>query len=373
MSARKYGTADRQLRALTILDGLIQNADGRFQRTFLDEPLLERLRLIPRDPLVDEAVKRKCNTLIRQWASYKGQPGLSSLANLARDLPRKTPMKTSQSKVLAETERQAREDANPFGEDDDEEEPPSPPAEPVPAQKDQHRRKSSVAHGSPSTSVPSPSPVFFSSSANKTASATISKKKTKRGKRKPFDLARETPQIMQSIASSSIASTNLLNALKFINREAGELPSSSRDVMARFETCKMLRRQILRYIQLVESEQWIGSLLTANDELVKALMAWEIIEKGVEDDSDSEIENEGLGEELGGMGTQGKGRMGIEGHMRHMSLGGGAAAAPVSESPPAKPPRPMPAPTRPQKVESEDESEAEDDANDPFGDHAAIR
>lgn len=41
----KYGNVHRQLRALTILDGLIQNAGPRFQRAFADEPLLERLRV----------------------------------------------------------------------------------------------------------------------------------------------------------------------------------------------------------------------------------------------------------------------------------------------------------------------------------------
>src|SRR5207342_542145 len=40
----KYGDTHRQLRALTLLDGLIQNAGPHFQRAFADEPLLERLR-----------------------------------------------------------------------------------------------------------------------------------------------------------------------------------------------------------------------------------------------------------------------------------------------------------------------------------------
>lgn len=41
----KYGNVHRQLRALTILDALIQNGGPRFQRAFADEPLLERLRV----------------------------------------------------------------------------------------------------------------------------------------------------------------------------------------------------------------------------------------------------------------------------------------------------------------------------------------
>ena len=79
----KYGNSHRQIRALVILDGLIQNAGGRFQRTFADEPLLERLRLLPRDEVVDEQVRQKCRVLFIQWANgYKNTPGLERIANL---------------------------------------------------------------------------------------------------------------------------------------------------------------------------------------------------------------------------------------------------------------------------------------------------
>ena len=47
----------------------------------------------------------------------------------------------------------------------------------------------------------------------------------------------------------------------------------------------------------MESEQWLGSLIHANDELVSALMAFEVLDKSVEDDSDSE-EWESDGEEV---------------------------------------------------------------------------
>ena len=96
-----------------------------------------------------------------------------------------------------------------------------------------------------------------------------------------------------------------MNALKLTNREnkrMGEDP----DVLKQFETCKLLRRKILRYIQFVESEQWLGSLIHANDELVNALMAFEVLDKSVEDDSDSEGEREsGLLSQTDGAQTKG--------------------------------------------------------------------
>lgn len=78
----KYGNAHRQVRALVILDGLIQNAGPRFQRTFADEPLLERLRVCGTSDLADPDVKKKCRELFRQWSQYAGTPGLNKIAQL---------------------------------------------------------------------------------------------------------------------------------------------------------------------------------------------------------------------------------------------------------------------------------------------------
>lgn len=81
----KYGNAHRQLRALTLLDGLIQNAGPRFQRTFADEPLLERLRVCGTADLSDPDVRNKCSELFRSWAAeYKNTPGLERIAKLHR-------------------------------------------------------------------------------------------------------------------------------------------------------------------------------------------------------------------------------------------------------------------------------------------------
>lgn len=98
----KYGNAHRQLRALTILDGLIQNAGPRFQRTFADEPLLERLRVCGTSDLSDPDVKKKCSELFRSWAAeYKSTPGLDRVARLYKVslqwllLPPKAPSETA--------------------------------------------------------------------------------------------------------------------------------------------------------------------------------------------------------------------------------------------------------------------------------------
>ena len=79
----KYGNIHRQLRALTILDALIQNAGPHFQRSFADEPLLERLRFCATAPTSDSEVRKKCDELFRGWAAqYRNTRGMERVAKL---------------------------------------------------------------------------------------------------------------------------------------------------------------------------------------------------------------------------------------------------------------------------------------------------
>jgi LAS seventeen-binding protein 5 len=344
-SRRKYGNMHRQRRALTILDALISNAGPRFQRTFADEPLLERLRLMPRDDLVDSDVRAKCNTLYRQWAqTYKSTPGLSQIATLYKQLPQTKRRQPSQSKVIRETEVEAART--------------SPPISPI-------SRNFPSSSASSSSSKTTSRPVAPGSTGGSSSFFVRSKDKDKKNRGKPFNLEKEKGQLMETIASASVASTNLLNAIKLINRE-NQRVSENAECRNRFETCKVLRRQILRYIQLVESEQYIGGLLSANDELVKALMAYEVMDKSIEDDSDSDVEAY----------QASKARF-----ERRLSDGRDAEQAMASMSlnavstspPPTKPPRPSPPAPVPAPKPTEPESEEEDDEDNPFADRNAVK
>lgn len=205
---------------------------------------------------------------------------MERIAALHKQLPqRKKPVRQEQSKVLRETEPETNEDpfANTTSADDD----------------GDHLRSlrppiSTASSSSKSTAVTPDAESNPSPSSNH-----LKKKYDKHGKKsktKPFNLEKEKPQLLQTIASASVASTNLMNSLKLINREKKRI-SEDQETVKRFESCKMLRRQILHYIEHVESEQWLGSLIHANEELVNALMAYEVLDKSLEDDSDSE-ENE---------------------------------------------------------------------------------
>lgn len=314
-----------------VLDALIQNAGSRFQKAFADEPLLERLRILARDETVDTDVRKRVNLLFRQWAvAYKGTPGLERIAALHKELPRKSRPQPQQSRIIRE------QDAEVAREREEHSPPPAPqPRRPEP----------------PHTSSSSSRPVALGSTTSSGGSSLFSRskkdKKTPKGQK--FNLEREKGQMLETMASANVASANLLNGLQLINREQQRV-SENPEVMKRFETCKQLRRQILRYIHLVESEQYIGGLLNANDELVKGLMAFEIMDKSIDDDdSDSEDESDMAAAKLASLKMQ-------------------------EEVPPAKPPRPTSIPMPPTPVpvpvaskQREPDSEPEDD-DDPFGD-----
>ncbi|PGH17403.1 hypothetical protein AJ80_04859 [Polytolypa hystricis UAMH7299] len=337
----KYGNVHRQLRALTVLDFLIQNAGERFLRDFGDESLLERLRVAATDPVSDPEVKDKCRQLFGQWAaSYSGTPGMNRITSLYKQLPkRKKPMKQQQSKVLRETEA-----------------PPDPTL----------GHTVSVSSGSgPSTLLSSPKsskpPARLSAVPNLTSSSSKkSKDKSRRGK--PFNMEKEKPEMLQTIAAASVASTNLMNALKLINRENQRI-SDDPDAMSQFEQCKDLRRQILRYIQHVESDDFLGGLIHANEELVNALIAFEVLDKSVDDDSDSD---DGMGIEPSG----------ADDHVHDPRVG-------LSIDAPAKPPRPhsgsisLPPSSKQRAIDTDSEESAfedeDDDEDNPFGDRNAIR
>lgn len=188
---------------------------------------------------------------------------------LEKQLPkRKKPVTQAQSKVLQETEQEANED--PFGSTED---------ETMSGESSSMASSSLTARNNAAASI-TPTPKYH-------AKKLKPDKHSRKSKSRTFNLEKEKPQLLQTIASSSVASTNLMNALKLLNREKLRV-SEHAETVNRFETCKALRRQILRYIQHVESEQWLGSLINANDSLVEALMAYEILDKSVDDDSDSE-------------------------------------------------------------------------------------
>lgn len=154
----------------------------------------------------------------------------------------------------------------------------------------------------------------------------------------------------QTLANASISTTNLTNSLKRINREK-ERPSEKLEIVQQYQSCQQLKKNVQRYIEHIESEQWLGSLIRAHEELTLALDMYQAYDKPIEQDSDSEDE---WGEEPSRSNdlADRTARMGFR----------------DDSPPPPMPPRPM---DRAKSTEYDDEEE-EEDPDDPFGNQYQI-
>jgi hypothetical protein len=84
--------------------------------------------------------------------------------------------------------------------------------------------------------------------------------------------------IMLVLEECALASTNLQDFLA-LNIEDDESVSENMEAVTRYESCKLLRKHVLRYIVHMDSEQWVRRLGHANDLLATALTVFEDLER----------------------------------------------------------------------------------------------
>jgi len=99
--------------------------------------------------------------------------------------------------------------------------------------------------------------------------AVIVQDKSKK-KRVPFEFEKEKPKILASIVDGSQASSNLVNAITLVNRASDSLETNAR-VQECLTTASQVKKHVVRYIQLVENDELIGTLIETNDRLMSAL------------------------------------------------------------------------------------------------------
>jgi LAS seventeen-binding protein 5 len=162
---------------------------------------------------------------------------------------------------------------------------------------------------------------------------------------KPINFEKERHLILQAIAASQQSATNLTNALKRLNRET-QHPEDIPQIQQLYRQCRKLRKDILIYIQRTESEEWIGTLINANEELVQSLARYEAALKPIEQDSDSDAWSVSDSDEehpkrtvspQKKMSTGGSGRSTVAEDLAQRLR----AASLSQEKPPPKPPRPV--------------------------------
>ncbi|KAG6251418.1 hypothetical protein E4U23_000641 [Claviceps purpurea] len=382
----KYGTVHRQIRSLVLLDALIQNAGSTFQRSFADEPLLERLRVCGTSDLSNQAVRNKCADLFYEWAKYANTPGLERVARLHRELPkRKVAITQERSKVIQETN-------NPFGDDEEEEEAEERARALAQRQEAAVPSSSSASAAPPNTKAQDVWSRMAAAMDGKTKKSSSSASKSgsghkTRGNNKPFNFEKEKDKMSMLTAEAIITSAALMDCLEVINREA-ERVSENPTAFQHFTTCRILRRKLLRYIHLVENEEWLARVLLANDKLVLALMAYEQLDRSIEADSDSDDELAEQAHRYRMMTEKAQQDREVGGHVSSRSEDVGSpegtdASAPPKPPRPAVPLRPAVPPRRPHAPpinddkhdddhDGNDDDDVDDDDENPFGDENFI-
>ncbi|CDR48046.1 CYFA0S45e00166g1_1 [Cyberlindnera fabianii] len=250
----KWGSVKEQSKALDLLNGVVANGGRKLDDLYNDSRLLDRLRLMANDPQLDLNVRKKAIAYALSWNDEfegKGRE-YAGVVQLKHQLP----------KIKRKKKKPARDD---FMDDE--------------------------AYQSEDDSAPSSSTSrSHSRSTSNTTSRTTSKTAVNPNVKyriPKIDLKKEAPKIKLLIAEASKCSTDLTNALQTVNTRRGETSEDNERATILFDKTRAVRRKILRYLQLVESEEFLGSLIHANEELVKALQKYTELGRTAGTDSDS--------------------------------------------------------------------------------------
>ncbi|KIY63034.1 hypothetical protein CYLTODRAFT_494233 [Cylindrobasidium torrendii FP15055 ss-10] len=240
----KHGLPHQQYRGLVILKALVENCGDKFKSTFADGQLTDALRHLASDSSTDKRVKKKLIAVLKSWHDqFHGDPAMHIFSSLYQQASRESrsfepaPVDTeAQKRKLEEAKRKAQEKQE---------------AKDRARIEEENRKKAKYA----------------------------AKNKLK-PKRAPFNFEQEKPKVLSSIAEASQASSNLVNAITLVNTDNDSVQSNAR-VQECLEKTKLIRKQIVRYVQLVENEELIGTLIETNDRIIQSLELYDNVVTGV--------------------------------------------------------------------------------------------
>ncbi|KAH9044501.1 hypothetical protein EDB85DRAFT_1909838 [Lactarius pseudohatsudake] len=259
----KHGSSHQQYRALVILNALVENSGQKFQSTFADGQLTDALKNLATDPTTDPKVKKKVLAVLGSWSrQFKDDRSAAAIAGLYRQVkPAEPPRRSAvEREQLAEREREAEQKRK---------------------EKKETKRKAKEER------------LKLEEEARRKKAAPWTTPRTTNTARKPFDFEQEKAQVLTSIASASSAANNLANAITLVNTENDSLLTNER-VQECLLRAKQSRKTIVRYIQLVEDEEIIGTLIETNDRIITALESYSKLSKPNVSEQDVEEVRQGL-------------------------------------------------------------------------------
>ncbi|KAF8274106.1 hypothetical protein EI94DRAFT_1825824 [Lactarius quietus] len=253
----KHGSSHQQYRALVILNALVENSGQTFQSTFADGQLTDALKNLATDPTTDPKVKKKVLGVLASWSrQFKDDRNATAIAGLYRQVKSAEPPRRS----AVDREQQAERERE---------------AEQKRVAKEAKRKAKDER-------------LRLEEARRKKAAS-----RTTNTIRKPFNFEQEKTQVLTAIANASSAANNLANAITLVNTENDSLLTNER-VQECLLKAKQSRKIIVRYIQSVEDEEIIGTLIETNDRIITALGSYDKLSKPNVSEQDVEEVRQGL-------------------------------------------------------------------------------
>lgn len=221
--------------------------------TFADGQLTDAIKHLATDPATDAKVKRKLMNVLASWhTQFKDDPSMSFVAGLYKqykpaDRRSRSKDVTNDSEVQAMLRQQAEADRR---------------------KKEKEEKEAAKRNAKDALKDAKEKAKRDEEKARKDAEE--ARRRKNRPKRGPFDFEKEKPQILTTIANTSQAANNLINAITLVNPETDNITTNAR-VQECLSNAKLARKPIVRYVQLVENEEVIGTLIETNERIIAAL------------------------------------------------------------------------------------------------------
>ncbi|KNZ59761.1 uncharacterized protein VP01_1667g2 [Puccinia sorghi] len=256
----KHGSPSQQAKALTTLEALVLNGGHRFRTTFADARLVETLKSLISDPRTDPILRRRLLTMTQDWERiYGSDPKMIVPASLFKSCGGWEKLERISSSSSSNKSKSSIQRSMITGIDQPasvKEVDPSVSKAQLKMQQKQAKKRKQLLKSSQIDQRYRTELVLPASNSSHLK----------------FDLNKEKPRILQTLASASQSANNLVNRLQLIGAD-----SVSHDCIAGklAENAKASQRVLIGYIQTVsehDSEgEYLGTLLNTNAQVVAAL------------------------------------------------------------------------------------------------------
>ncbi|KXN88742.1 Protein lsb5 [Leucoagaricus sp. SymC.cos] len=226
----KHGGPHQQYRAIVIMRLLVDNVPAKTKLAFTDSQFLDVIKSMWGDPFIDKRVKKRLSTILLAWQEqFKGDAEMAVFAGLYGQLKR--------DKLLFQDE----EVLHYLGH---------------------------VAESAKLTKIREQREKQEVEKREREANRRSEREGGRR--RRSFNFERDKVKVTSSIVNASQASSNLLNAIMRVNLDTDSFEKNE-EVQDWLTKAKAAKKVIMRYTQLVENEELIGTLIETHERLEAAL------------------------------------------------------------------------------------------------------